>query len=97
MVVRATRLRASPGPRCRGHRPAPAPCRTLARAEALPQPLETAEPLELQLAKSDARDRTRPLDIGEGADRFVEHQRHGRGCRDGGVGVPVIGIAGLLE
>src|SRR5262249_21066977 len=65
--------------------------------QALMQAIETAEALELQLAESHSLDGGGALDVGERADRFVEHQWHGGSGGYGGVCLPVIRIAGLLK
>ncbi len=65
--------------------------------QSLMKTIETAEALELQLAKTDTLDGGGALDIGERADRLVQHQCHSGGSGHSGVGLPVIGIAGLLK
>src|SRR5262245_13332186 len=65
--------------------------------QSLMQAIETAETLELQLAESDSFDGGGALDVGKRADRLIEHQGHGGGSGHGGIGFPIIGIAGLLE
>ena len=61
------------------------------------QTFEAAEALEFEFAQTHARDARRAFDIGECANRLVEHQRHGRDRRDRRIGVPIVGIAWLLE
>ena len=65
--------------------------------QSLVKSLKTAEPLELELAEADSLDPRCAIDVVEGADRLVQHQRHGRYVCHGGVGVPVVTVARLFK
>ena len=61
------------------------------------QQVEAAEPLELELAEAHVRNTGGALDVGEPADRLIQHDGNGGHFRDIGVGLPILGMAWLLE
>src|SRR5262249_38732190 len=65
--------------------------------QGLPECVETAEPLELQLAESHIWNIGGPFDIVQPADRLIQHNWNGGYFRDTGIRVPIVGIAWLFE
>ncbi len=61
------------------------------------QHVHAADLLELQLHEAHALDAGRAVDVGHAVDRLVQHHGNRGDARDGGVRVPVVHRARLLE